>query len=136
MSTFRSRTRSLLAALALLSLCSTGCQVKQFIVQLPGFESSKVLGLWVWRESPASGEFERYALIEFGKLVEAEGHEFLSYSVTIAGTPFTLASGVERSPTPDDVVVSLSLGMVGGTFKLTSYNAAGESPLSEGTLVY
>lgn len=136
MSTFRSHTRTWLAALALLGLCSTGCQVKQFLVRLPGFESSKVLGLWVWRAAPGSAEFERYALIEFGKLVEADGFEFLSYTVTIAGRPFTLASEVERSPTPDDVEVSLSLGTVDGVFKLTSYNAAGESPLSEGTLVY
>jgi len=137
MSMLRSRFRAAFAAIALLGLCSTGCELRAFRVQLPGFETAEVLGLWVWRASPQTGEFERYAQIEFGTVVDGEGHEFLPYSLTIAGSPATLYSLVTREPTaPDDVVLHLSFGSALGTFKLSSYNAAGESPLSAGTLVY
>jgi hypothetical protein len=133
----RSRIRAALAALALLGLCSTACDVKGFRVQLPAFQTAEVLGLWIWRASPQTGEFERFAQIEFGSLVEEGGSEFLPYSVTIAGSPVTFNARVTRPPAaPEDVTLSLAFGPALGTFKISSYNAVGESPLSEGTLVY
>ena len=133
----RSRIRAALAALALLGLCSTACDLRGFRVQLPGFETSEVLGLWVWRASPQTGDFERYAQIEFGSIVTEGEFEFLPYTVTIGGSPFTFSALVARSPAaPEDLTLTLSFGQAAGTFKVSSYNAVGESPLSEGTLVY
>jgi len=137
MSILRSRVRVAFAAVALLGLCSTGCELRAFRVQLPGFETAQVRGLWIWRASPQTGDFERYAQIEFGSVIESQGHEFLPYSLTVAGSPATLYTLVTREPTaPGDVVLQLSFGSALGTFKLSSYNVAGESALSEGTLVY
>jgi len=133
----RSRIRAALAALALLGLCSTACDVKGFRVQLPGFETTEVRGLWLWRASPQTGEFERFAQIEFGSIVAEGDFEFLPYTVTIGGSPFTFNALVTRVPAaPEDVSLGLSFGQALGTFKISSYNAVGESPLSEGTLVY
>jgi hypothetical protein len=131
------RIRAAFAALALLGLCSTGCEVGAFRVQLPGFETAQVRGLWIWRASPQTGEFERYAQIEFGTLIVERDIELLPYSVTIGGSLMTFATLVEREPAaPSDVVLHLSFGRATGSFKLSSYNAAGESGLSAGTLVY
>ena len=48
-----------------------------------------------------------------------------------------LNSLVDRVPSaPEDVVLHLSFGRAIGTFKLSSFNAAGESALSQGTIVY
>ena len=133
----RSRIRAALAALALLGLCSTACDVKGMLVQLPRFETAEILGLWVWRASPQTGEFERFAQIEFGSIASEGDFEYLPYTVTIAGSPFTFNAPVERPDTaPEDVTLGLSFGQAIGTFKVSSYNAVGESPLSEGTLVY
>lgn len=137
MSMVRSRVRAALAAVALLGLCSTACDVKGFRVQVPGFDSAQVLGMWVWRASPQTGQYERYAQIEFGTPVESEGWEFLPYSVAIGGTLVNLTTVVSRDPSaPEDATLMLSFGSVTGTFKVSSYNAAGESELSEGTLIY
>ena len=133
----RTRIRSSLAAFALLGLVTTGCEVKPFRVQLPGFEAAQVRGLWVWRASPGTGDFERYAQIEFGDVIEEAGIELMQYSVTIGGNPLVFATRVKRAAeSPEDVILHLSFGPDAGTFKVSSYNAVGESALSEGTIVY
>jgi hypothetical protein len=129
--------RLALAALVALSLGAAGCEVRGFRIQVPGFETTGVLGLWVWRESATSGEFERYAQIEFGNRFEMyEGAEFLWYTFPTAGGAMHLQTSIERMPAPDTVNLNLAFVEVPGTFKISAYNASGESPLSAGTLTY
>jgi hypothetical protein len=129
-----------LAALALvaLALAATGCEVRGFRLQVPGFDTMGVRGVWVWRESPSSGEYERYAQIEFGERFQLyEGAEFLWYSFPAVEGPMYLQTAIERaSAGPDGVNLNLAFLQVPGRFKLSSYNENGESPLSTGTLNY
>ena len=45
-------------------------------------------------------------------------------------------TSIERAPTPDTVNLNLAFVEVPGSFKISAYNASGESPLSAGTLTY
>ena len=133
----RRSLRLALAAFVALSLSAAGCEVRGFHIQVPGFDTMEVKGLWVWRESATPGEFERYAQIEFGDRFEMyEGAEFLWYSFPTAGGPMHLQTSIERGPAPDTVNLNLAFIEVPGTFKLSAYNDSGESPLSSGTLAY
>ena len=51
------------------------------------------------------------------------------------GQPVTVDSPVERDAA-DNLTVLLFFGHQPGTYKVSSYNAAGESSLSQGTLHY
>jgi hypothetical protein len=129
-----SRLRCALLAFAMVGLCATGCDVRPFRVQIPRFDTAQVQGLWVWRAA-ASGEFERFQQIEFRDLSQDEGGEYLRYSLDGSGVSF--ASPVVRDPaSPEDVTLTLSFRRALGSFKLSSYNTVGESPLSDGTFVY
>lgn len=132
----RTRPRLALASFVLLGLCVAGCDLRAFRVRIPHFETAQVQGLWVWRAEP-SGEFVRFAQIEFGELAEEDGVEYLPYSVAVAGSPMVLNSPVVRAPTaPEDVTLCIALRNEVGTYKVSSYNAVGESPLSDGSMVY
>ena len=130
--------RLALAAFVALGLSAAGCEVRGFRIQVPGFETKGVLGVWVWRESPTSGEYERYAQIEFGERFEMyEGAKFLWYSFPAAQGPMYLQTAIEAaSAAPDTVNLNLAFLQAPGSFKVSSYNASGESPLSAGTLTY
>ena len=134
----RRSLRLALAALVALALGAAGCEVRSFRIQVPGFENMGVLGIWVWRESPTTGEYERYAQIEFHNRFELyEGVEFLWYSFPAAEGPMYLQTAIEHAPeAPDTVNLNLAFLRVPGSFKVTSYNASGESPLSAGTLTH
>jgi hypothetical protein len=129
--------RLALAALVALVVSAAGCEVRGFRIQVPGFETHGVQGIWVWRESPTTGEYERYAQIEFGERYELfEGSEFLWYSFPAAEGPMFLQTAIEPGAEPDAVNLNLAFLQVPGSFKVSSYNASGESPLSAGTLSY
>jgi hypothetical protein len=131
---FRSRFFAQWVALALVGCFAVACDMRGFRVQLNAFEEDQVRGLWVWKES-AVGDYERYAQIEFGALHEDAGEEFLPYSMHLNGQPVTVNAPVERDEA-DNLMVTLFFGHVPGTYKVSSYNAAGESGLSSGTLNY
>jgi hypothetical protein len=120
--------RLALAALVALAVSAAGCEVRGFRIQVPGFESHGVLGVWVWRESPTTGEYERYELYQ--------GREFLWYSFPAAQGPMFLQTAIEPGAEPDAVNLNLAFLQVPGSFKVSSYNVSGESPLSAGTLTY
>jgi hypothetical protein len=130
--------RLALAALTALALSAAACEVRGFRIQVPGFETKGVLGVWVWRESPTTGEWERYAQIQFGERFELyEGVEFLWYSFPAAQGPMHLQTKIEyAAEEPDTVNLNLAFLRLPGSYKISSYNASGESPLSAGTLIY
>jgi hypothetical protein len=130
--------RLALAVLVALALSASACDVRGFRIQVPEFETKGVLGVWVWRESPTAGEYERYAQIQFGDRYEMyEGAEFLWYSFPAVQGPMHLQTTIEHDAgDPDTVNLNLAFLQVPGNFKISSYNASGESPLSAGTLTY
>jgi hypothetical protein len=126
-----------LALLVALSLGASGC-ARGFRIQIPGFEAAGVLGIWIWRAATESGRFERFARIRFGDRVEDEaGVEYLPYTFTLDRVSMTLQAPIERTGSGDAVTVQLVFPpQTSGTFKISSYNEVGDSPLSEGVLVY
>jgi hypothetical protein len=129
----RSRFFAKWVALALVGTFAVACDMRGFRVQLNAFEEDQVQGLWLWKETTA-GEFERYAQIEFGALHEHEGEEFLPYSVDL-NEAVTVNTRVDRDAA-DNLTVMLYFTHEPGAYKVSSYNAAGESGLSAGTLNY
>jgi hypothetical protein len=134
----RKSVRLALVALVAIGLGATGCDVRSFRVQIPGFESTGVLGLWVWRQDPDSGDFVRYAQIRFGNRFQMyQGAEYLWYTFPAAEGPMSLQTRLDRpSGDPDSALLNLAFLEVPGTFKVSSYTAAAESSLSEGVLIY
>jgi hypothetical protein len=132
----RSRFFVRLTALALVGLFAVACDMRGFRVQLRAFESDQVRGVWLWRAAPG-GSYQRFAQIEFGAVQDQDGREYLPYSFELNGAPVTLNSPVERDEAaPEDLTVVLTFGHAPGTYKVSSYNSAGESVLSAGTLNY
>ena len=134
MSAQRIRHRSALAVLAALGLLAAGCEVRSFKVQIPGFDTDVVQGVWVWRQS-ATGDFERFAQIRFTERVQSDGYEIQRFAVSGTGGGFTLQSLIDRSGA-GDATLRLAFQRTPGLYKVSSYNAAGESGLSEGELVH
>jgi hypothetical protein len=134
---FRSRVFVHVALVALVAFAAAGCNLRGVRIQLRGFDENQVRGLWLWRAAP-SGDFERHAQIVFGALQEQDGIEFLPYSFDLDGKLVTLSTPIERAAgSEDDLNVVLAFGRpLPGAYKLSSYNAAGESSLSDGTLNY
>jgi hypothetical protein len=130
----RSRFFAKWVALALVGMFAVACDMRGFRVQLNAFEEDQVRGLWLWKAT-AAGDFERYAQIEFGALHDHEGEEFLPYSIELSGAPVTVNAPVDRDEA-DNLTVMLYFSHEPGAYKLTSYNSAGESGLSAGTLTY
>jgi hypothetical protein len=134
----RKSVRLALVALVAIALGATGCDVRSFRVQIPGFDSTGVLGLWVWRQDPDTGEFARYAQIRFGNRFKIiGGAEYLWYTFPAVEGPMSLQSRLDRpSEDPDSALLNLAFLEVPGTFKVSSYTAEAESALSEGVLIY
>lgn len=120
-----------------IGILATGCDIQGFRVRLKDFTATAVEGLWVWQRSPATGKYVRHSQIEFGSVYRAAGNEYLSYTFTTGAEAMSLQSVVQRSSTsPDTVTLNLAFLAVGpGSYKMSSFNAAGESGLSSGTLI-
>lgn len=114
----------------------TGCDLQWVKVTIPDFESKQVTGIWVWRQSEQSGQYVRDTEIEFGERIPAGGGvELLRVETTTGplGERSSLPTGIERdAANPDRVTLSLGFTRLSapGIFKVSTYNAAGDSPLS------
>ena len=127
----------LFAALAMLPL--GGCELgTQFRIVIPDFESAEVEGIWIWRED-AGGDFARDVEIKLGEPFVEDGVELVEYTFVDPDTEFELqfaAPVVRDAVNPDQAELDLfALLWAGvGTFKASTYNEFGESPLSEQTV--
>ncbi len=139
MSAQRARFRIALAALVALGLTALGCDVPTFRVQIPGFVTDAVEGIWVYRRSPKTGRYQRFAQIQFTERLTSGSNEIQRFVVSSSQGSLTLQSRIQwTSGRRDDARLDLAFVKVATTpaqFKFTSYNAAGESSLSAGTLV-
>jgi hypothetical protein len=131
----RSRRLWRLLASALLCVPFAGCEITILTVQIPDFD--QVDGIWLWRLSDATGQFERSGLIQFMPLAaDPQGGEALGYRESCANgvAGITNQAALSRSASaPSTATVSLhylSCQGPGGTYRATAYNSAGESALS------
>lgn len=128
-----------LPALFALGAClvgGIGCDLQWVKVMIPDFESKHVTGVWVWRQSEQNGQYVRDTEIGFGTRISGvDGSELLLVETTLGtlGERSSLPTGIERDATnPDHVTLVLGFTRLSapGIFKVSSYNASGDSPLS------
>jgi len=136
----RSAIRRAAAALLLITalLPSTGCNIAAVSLLIPDFDSADVLGLQFWKLDPASGVYRTAQRVEFGSTLVRNGGETLFYSVwkgkqrVASVVPTVVERGSGEGVTLRVVVPSLDTGV----YRVSSFNAAGRSPLSRGRFSY
>ncbi len=127
--------RTILGTLALAGTSLQGCSLGWFTISIPDFASKSVGGVWLWHLSAETGLWERDTQIAFGApSLQADG-EWLTYQAApLDGSPtFPGWSQVVRSANnPDQVTLQLlfSRAEAAGTYRASTYNDAGDSPLS------
>jgi len=113
-------------------------RVRVLRLQIPDFDESQIEGIRLWHRSESSGEFEFVSGIRLSEpVVEASG-EFIGYVLLDPGgneIDLPLSSGVERQ----DDAANLTLWVVRfgpeGEYKASVHNAAGESMLSQASVM-
>ena len=132
-----------LFAVALLLLAVEGCKWFALTVKIPDFDSRQVQGVWVWRKDSATGQWQRAGQIVFQPVLPAAaasqpGAEEMQYVVVQPeGFGLPLRAPVQRDPTtPDRATLSLWYAryLDAGEYRVSTYNEAGESPLSPQSL--
>ena len=123
-----------------LALSTSGCTFGSLRLRVPGFDSAAVEGVDFWLQD-ASGNVAFDGHIEFVAVTDdgASGAESLYYRVENTQTVAQWVVTLERDPLdPDVVIVTLvypRLGAAPAAFRLSTYNAAGDSPLTTDTVV-
>jgi hypothetical protein len=138
-----------LARLALIGLVAlvplvSGCDYRSVSIQIPGFDTFAVEGVWFWRLDPATGQYQREGGIRLHRDATAEtswpelasGAEVIAYSNTSQEGVMLPAEVIRDPAAPDQVTLRLLYANPGepGVFKATIFNAAGESELSDQTI--
>ena len=138
--TITRRARRLFLALLLIAVipAATGCELRVLNILLPDFEASGVDGVEVWRLDESTGEPVTAGILDFlgTKTVETMNGpvEVIEYEIVYADGTRTkpiLARMEHDEASPGDVQVRLIFKTAAGIFKVSSYNEAGSSPLSE-----
>ena len=136
------RLSMLLVALLFATLPLTGCETKEITLALPGFGNGSIDGIWLWRLG-STGQYERACRLQLSDpQTTSSGAEVLPY-IQICDAPDELGLNMRAqiarlSGDPSTIVVKLWYFRFAdaGNFKASSYNAAGESPLSAQTLSF
>jgi len=120
-------------AAALLLLVS-GCSWTSVAVGIMDFNTSQVKGVWLWR-ADASGTFQRAARYDFSPPETTSSGEVINYAVTVSGSTSSMSAqaSVQRSPTDSNQVALVLVyprSETTGVYRVSSFNAAGESSLS------
>jgi len=131
------RASRLLAPLLFLALALplAGCTVGPVELRIPDFESARVEGLTFWRE--VDGHFVVDGFVYFEGVVVRDGKELVDYRVESLGGEVLARSSaplVRDAASPDDVEIKLHYPRAGSTaalYKVSAFNAAGDSLLSE-----
>jgi hypothetical protein len=138
------KSRYVLAALvALLLPVLSGCEVKPLTVQIYGWDTYQVQGVWLWRWNTVSKTYERDNGVQFLRDRSTAQYaqdfppdaELVVYSFATGGTE--MPARLERDARDPDLV-TLRLWYLRfsdpGSFKASTYNAAGESDLSPNSI--
>ncbi len=113
-----------------------GCSWASLTVQIDDFTASEVLGISVHRLDEATGTFVHHADIEFLGTTEKDGVEFLEFRFHDFELDRTVNLQTELVDLGDDrVQLRLVFSrLTPGVFKVSAYNAYGDSGLSEGSV--
>jgi hypothetical protein len=138
----RSMRRAALVAFIAIVLCLGGCEFRSLKIRIPDFDSNQVGGLWIYPFSENSEEFVKLVQLFFTEPFDQEGTEVLGYSfdgfVDVDGNQIHMETQVVRNPeNPDEVTLELWFPCAPpGAVKVSTYNAIGESLLSDETLYF
>jgi len=134
----RRATRALVPLLLLVfALPLAGCNVTSLQLWIPGFDTAEVKGVTFWRE--VDNQFVVDGHLIFEEIVVEGGVEIVNYRVESATGELLLQSSAQLArdaANPDDValeVVYTRYGEESALFKVSTFNAAGESLLTEGS---
>jgi hypothetical protein len=112
--------------------------MKQLAVQIPDFESGVIQGIQLWRgDEPASEIVVDAGRITFGDCYSGAGDEMMGYTmVDSQNQPFEYTFDVKVVRTGDGDGVTLRFAFPKwreppGWIRASTFNAAGESELSE-----
>lgn len=132
--------RSVVLALSLFSLpVLSGCELRTFYIQLPGYGNGTIQGLWLWKQ--VSGRWTRVCRIDFTDRRITEQGETLFYAQNCVDGKVKrgigLSSPIARGRT-DAATITVELVYLryedAGSYRATAFNAYGESPLSSSSL--
>jgi hypothetical protein len=122
-------------AIVLATVPFGGCQLASFTISIPDFMTKQVSGVWLWRQSPTTGVFERDGQLVFGATGSTTAGETIDYTATpsggAAGQPCT-AQVVRDATNPDHVTLQLifTRSQDAGYYRASTFNTTGDSPLS------
>ena len=133
------RTLRRFAALAILTLALPlgGCDWDVLVVQVPDFDSKQVLGITLWRTT-AQGAQRALDVELLEPRLDEQGMELIGYSYLADGETVEVWNQLHRDPANPDRVI---LGFVAlplpenVTYRISTFNAAGDSALSAQTFV-
>ncbi len=133
------RTLRRFAALAILTLALPlgGCDWNVLVVQVPDLDSKQVLGITLWRTT-VQGAQRALDVELLEPRVDDQGVELIGYSYPADGETVEVWSQLHRDPANPDRVL---LGFVAlplpekVTYRISTFNAAGDSALSAQTFV-
>ncbi|MBW2244463.1 MAG: hypothetical protein JRH01_20965 [Deltaproteobacteria bacterium] len=125
-----------LALLVATSTMTTGCNLRALHIVIPDFETSQVVGVSIWKVD--AGQPQGIADINFGAITMqnfgAGPIEVIEYDMTQPdGSQISMVTPVIRDPAmPGGIEIHLLFQKMvpSGLFKVSTYNAAGSSPLS------
>ncbi|HBZ68791.1 MAG TPA: hypothetical protein DEP35_03190 [Deltaproteobacteria bacterium] len=109
-----------------------GCDLSWLQVEIPDFNSKQIEGVWIWRLSPQTNQYQRDTLVWFQGVTTQTSGEVLTYTSYAAQANVSLTAAIGPDPASSDGV-TVTLGFergLPGVFKVSTFNAAGESPLS------
>ena len=130
----RRSLRTCIATLALLSIPLLGCEWKKVIVEVQDF-GPDVAGVWIWRLSSETGEYQRHCRIDILDVAPGLRGETIRYiQGCLDGEPgLEMTTIVDRAPA-DPGSARLEIYYLRredpGSYRISSFGALGESELS------
>jgi hypothetical protein len=133
------RTLRRFAALAILTLALPlgGCDWNVLVVQVPDFDSKQVLGITLWRTT-AQGAQRALDVELLEPRLDEQGMELIGYSYLADGETVEVWNQLHRDPAnPDRVILGFAALPLpqNATYRISTFNAAGDSALSAQTFV-
>ena len=131
------RWGALFCAAPILALALTGCDFVGWVnVLIPDFHSKEVQGVWISCSPQAIGPFMHYLQVPVQVVLSPGTGTPLSGAVqTVSDSSGTkqvvIVEARADSANPDGIIVKIGVGTIPDYVRVSTYNAAGESPLSE-----
>jgi len=120
----------LCCALSILALALAGCDVEWLTVIVPDFQTKDVQGVWVSRSTSTSGTFTHAMQVP----VQAPGTGPLFQNVPDSGgmqqSIVVVTQPDATNPAGATVKIGVFAPRIPGYVRVSTYNLAGESPLS------